>query len=315
MSVAVIQSMEGRDLPQRTEPCKAARRSSNPRFEVDGSGFQLETGPMPFLKRDEVELYYELSGDGLPVLLIQGIGVTGEGWRPQVSGLPAEFQMLTFDNRGIGRSQPCRGPLSIETMAVDALTLMDAIGWKSAHLVGHSMGGVIAQQIALDCPERVRSLSLLCTFGRGKDAARPTPWVIWMSLRTRLGSRPMRRRAFLEMLFPQSYLKTVDQTELARKVGLIVGRDLSDNPSIMFKQVQALGRHNALSQLGKLGSIPTLVISGRHDPIAKPAYGRVLAAAIPGAVYEEWPDASHGLIIQQAEALNRRLKEFWMSSN
>jgi len=177
------------------------------------------------------------------------------------------------------------------------------------------MGGVIAEQIALDCPDRVRSLSLLCTFGRGKDAARPTPWVIWMSLRTRLGSRPMRRRAFLEMLFPPSYLKTVDQAELARKVGLIVGRDLSDNPSIMFKQVQALGRHNAFNQLGNLGAIPTLVISGRHDPIAKPGYGRSLAAAIPGAVYEEWPEGSHGLIIQQAEVLNRRLKEFWINSN
>lgn len=270
---------------------------------------------MPLLKRDDVELYYELSGSGLPVLLIQGIGVTGEGWRPQVDGLAGEFQLLRFDNRGIGRSQPCSGPVSIEAMTADARAMMDGAGWKSAHVVGHSMGGVIAQQLALESPERVRSLSLLCTFGKGKDAARPTPWVIWMSLRTRVGPRAMRRRAFLEMLFPKSYLTTVDQADLAQKVGRIVGRDLSDNPPILLKQVQAMGRHNAFNKLGALGKIPALVISGRHDPIAKPEYGRGLAAAIPGAVFEEWPDASHAVIIQQAEALNRRLKEFWRHSD
>ncbi|HEY6170092.1 MAG TPA: alpha/beta fold hydrolase, partial [Verrucomicrobiae bacterium] len=143
---------------------------------------------MSLLKQSDVELHYELAGSGPPVLMIQGVGVTGEGWRPQVNGLAGEFQTLIFDNRGIGRSIPCRGPVSIETMATDAQALMDAAGWESAHVVGHSMGGVIAQQLALDAPKRVRSLSLLCTFARGKDGARLTPWVLWMTLRTRIGS-------------------------------------------------------------------------------------------------------------------------------
>ena len=125
------------------------------------------------LQRNQVDVHYELGGTihGPRLLFIQGVGVIGEGWRPQVLELNGYFQTLVFDNRGIGRSQPCRGPISIEAMADDARALLDEVGWESAHVIGHSMGGVIAQQLALDCPKRISSLSLLCTFLRGKDAA------------------------------------------------------------------------------------------------------------------------------------------------
>jgi 3-oxoadipate enol-lactonase len=102
---------------------------------------------MPALPGTEVSLYYELAGSGPPLLLIQGVGVSGECWRPQVSALTQHFQTLIFDNRGIARSVPCRGPITIEAMAQDAQALMDAAGWESAHVAGHSMGGVIAQQL------------------------------------------------------------------------------------------------------------------------------------------------------------------------
>src|SRR5262245_64910425 len=118
---------------------------------------------MPLLACPEVDLYYEVAGSGPPVLFIQGVGVIGAGWQPQVNGLKHRFQTLVFDNRGIGQSLPCHGPISIEAMAQDARVLLDTVGWASAHVVGHSMGGIIAQQLALDCPTRVRSLALLCT--------------------------------------------------------------------------------------------------------------------------------------------------------
>jgi pimeloyl-ACP methyl ester carboxylesterase len=109
------------------------------------------------------------------------------------------------------------------------------------------MGGVIAQQLALDCPQRVRSLSLLCTFARGKDAARLTPWVLWMTLRTRIGTRPMRRRAFLEMICPRSALQTADVGALAARFSKLIGRDLADQPPILMKQLMAMGRHDTHS--------------------------------------------------------------------
>ena len=145
------------------------------------------------------DLSYSVRGTGPAVLLIQGAGVHGSGWQPQVDELQDRYRCLSFDNRGIGRSQPIGSRLTIEQMADDALALMDAEGWESAHVVGHSMGGPIALQLALAARGRVKSLSLLCTFGRGRDVTSPSAWMIWMGLRTRCGTRRMRRLAFLEM--------------------------------------------------------------------------------------------------------------------
>ncbi len=260
-----------------------------------------------------VALHYELSGAeaGHRVLFIQGVGAAGEAWRPQVRDLEGEVRSLICDNRGVGRSQPCTGLISIEAMADDARALMDAAGWDSAHVVGHSMGGVIAQQLAFDCPTRVRSLSLLCTFARGKDAARPTPWVLWMTLRTRLGTRRMRRHAFLEMLVPKPELAGMDGDRVAAEVAALVGRDLADSPSILMRQLRALARHDGFARLGGLAGIPTLVISAEHDRIARREYGRELAKAIPGAVFEEIHGASHGVTIFHHAAISARLRRFF----
>jgi pimeloyl-ACP methyl ester carboxylesterase len=265
---------------------------------------------MATLKRRDVDLYCEVAGQGVPLLLIQGVGVVGEGWRPQVDALKHRFQTLIFDNRGIGKSTPCNGPISIEAMAEDARALMDGAGWESAHVIGHSMGGVIAQQLALDCPQRVRSLSLLCTFARGKDAARLTPWVLWMTLRTRIGTRRMRRRAFLEMICPQAALQTADTESLATRFAALIGRDLADQPPILMKQLMAMGRHDTCSRLSELRDIPTLVVSAEHDRIALPRYGQLLANAIPGAGLELLRDASHGVIIHRPDRINSLLTRF-----
>lgn len=269
---------------------------------------------MPTLRRPEVEIAYELSGSGTPVLLIHGVGVPGSAWQPQIDGLSADHALLSFDNRGLGRSQPCRGPITIETMAADALALINAAGWESAHVVGHSMGGLIAQQLAVQAPTRVRSLALLCTFFRGSEAARLTPWVLWMTLRTRLGSRASRRRAFLELLYPKKYLRASDPDELATRTGELLGRDLADQPAVAMKQVRAMAVHDLTHQLHELAPIPTLVVSAAHDPIARPLFGRRLAHRIPGAVYEEIPDASHGWPLQSAAQANTRLRAFFYAA-
>jgi pimeloyl-ACP methyl ester carboxylesterase len=270
---------------------------------------------MPKLTRPETVIAYETAGDGAPVLLIQGIGVTGSGWTPQVEALRGNFRTLVYDHRGLGGSRPCSGAITVEAMARDALALMDHLGWDSAHVVGHSMGGVIAQQLALDAPKRIRSLSLLCTFVRGKDGARPTPFVLWMTLRTRLGTRRMRRRAFLELILPKADLATEDTDALASRLVPILGRDLADNPPILIKQLRALGNHDVSARLGELAGIPTWVVSAECDPIAPPSQGRRLAAAIPGAAFDCFPGASHGLTLHRPELLNRGLENFLRRSD
>ncbi len=265
---------------------------------------------MAVLSRLDAAIAYEVTGRGVPILFIQGIGVAGTGWRPQVEALLQGHRCLTFDNRGLGASVPCTGPITVKAMADDARALMDAVGWDSAHIAGHSMGGSIALQLALDHPDRVRSLSLMCTFARGSDGARMRPWVLWMTLRTRLGTRRMKRHAFLEMLFPASYLAQQDRDVLAAKLAPLIGRDLATHPPILPRQLRALAKHDVFSRLSELGRIPTWVVSGKHDPIARPDSGQRLAEAIPGASFDLVQDASHGLPLHMTAWVNQRLRAF-----
>src|SRR6478752_9737116 len=119
---------------------------------------------MPIFRFEDCDLSYTVRGNGPPVLLIQGVGVQGDAWMPQTDDLAADFTCVTFDNRGMGRSQPAAVAITVEQMARDALAILDAAGIASAHVVGHSLGGVVALQLALSAPARVRSLALLCTF-------------------------------------------------------------------------------------------------------------------------------------------------------
>ena len=241
------------------------------------------------------------------MLLIQGVGVVGEGWRPQVDGLSSRFDLVTFDNRGIGASESGAGPLTIEGMARDALALMDALGIERFHAAGHSMGGVIAQQLALSSPLRVKSLAFLCTFSRGRQAARLTPDILAAGLRTRIGSRRMRRNAFLELVMPPSFLGDHDRDKLAEELRALFGHDLADQPPVVMQQLRAMARYDAMPRLAELSSIPVLVVSATHDRIALPRYGRELTDAIGGAHFVEIPDAGHGVTIQRAEEVNALL--------
>ncbi|MFL5386361.1 MAG: alpha/beta fold hydrolase [Longimicrobiaceae bacterium] len=254
-------------------------------------------------------LAYRVEGSGPPVVLIQGVGVAGSGWTPQVQALRAGFRCLTFDNRGMGASQPPGAAVSVRQMAEDALWLMAHLGWDSAHLVGHSLGGPVAMEVALARPERVRSLSLLCTLARGRDATRLTWRMLRLGLRSRIGPRRARRRAFLEMVMPPEALRGADRERLAAELAPLFGHDLADQPAVALKQLAALRAWDGSDRLGRLAAIPTLVMSAAHDPIAPPRFGRALAEAIPRARYVEFDDASHGLPIQHAGRVNALLSE------
>jgi len=271
---------------------------------------------MPFVETNGVRLSYEAVGPAQApaVLLIQGVGVGGEGWRPQLDGLKDAHRLVAFDNRGIGASTLGTDALSIEHMAADALAVMDAAGMGSAHVVGHSMGGVIAQQLALSAPQRVKSLSFLCTFSRGAEAMRMTWDKLVLGMRSYIGSRPSRRRAFVQMVMPDAYLASVDWEPLNQRLSQLFGRDLADQPAINMKQLRAMSRYDASARLRSLAELPTQVVSGALDRIALPAYGKALAAAIPGSRYIEIPDAGHAVPIQCAEKINTLLRDHFAAA-
>ena len=266
---------------------------------------------MPTLDTPGASLLYSRAGTGPPVLLIQGVGVIGNGWKPQVDGLKERFTLLSFDNRGMGASVVRDGRLTIEDMAADALAVMDAEGIERFHVAGHSMGGVIAQALALKTPSRVKSLAFLCTFARGKDGSTVTLAVLATALRMRIGTRATRRNAFLELIMPDRYLRQIDRAALAAQLEPLFGHDLAEQPPIVMKQLGAMSKYDAGAQLASLGSIPTLVVSAAEDRIAPPSTGRALATAIPGSKYVEMADAGHGLPIHRAVEVNARLAEHW----
>ena len=264
---------------------------------------------MPLLATSGARIRYERIGQGPAVLLIQGVGVVGGGWRPQVDALARRFEVFTFDNRGIGGSTRDEEALTVEAMAADGLGIMDAAGIDRFHLIGHSMGGVIAQAIALRAPERVRSLSLLCTFANGRDATALSLPMLVHGLRSRVGTRTMRRNGMLRMIMPAEYLRQADRRALHDELQQLFGRDLADQPPIVMTQLRALSAYDTTPRLRELGTIPTLVVSGAHDPISPPRLGRALAAAIAGARFVEFAQASHALPIQCADEVNTLLMD------
>jgi pimeloyl-ACP methyl ester carboxylesterase len=265
---------------------------------------------MPTLERNDAAIHYSLAGAGPPTLLIQGVGVIGAGWQPQVEVLREHFTCCSFDNRGIGKSTCVRPPDSIEQLAGDALALLDALGWARAHVVGHSMGGLIAEQLALEAPARVLSLSLLCTPASGRAGARPSPRVAWIGLRSHVGTRAMRRRAFVELVLPRvMWGDTARRDAWAERLAPLFGRDLADSPPIVMQQLRAMAKHDARARLPELAGIPTLVVSAREDPIAPPQAGASTAASIPGATHVVIEDASHGVPITHAPRINALLAD------
>jgi aminoacrylate hydrolase len=269
---------------------------------------------MPTINTPGASLLYSRSGEGPPVLLIQGVGVVGNGWMPQVDGLRGRFTLVSFDNRGIGASDNRDGRLTIEDMAADALAVLDAEGIDRVHVAGHSMGGVIAQALALQAPTRVKSLAFLCTFVKGKDGSKVTLPMLATALRMRIGTRAMRRNAFLELIMPGRYLQQIDRPALAARLETLFGHDLADQPSIVMKQLNAMSKYDAGARLRELGTIPTLIVSATEDRIASPATGRALASAIPGAKYVEIAEAGHGLPIHRPAETNALLAEHWMQA-
>jgi pimeloyl-ACP methyl ester carboxylesterase len=257
----------------------------------------------------DAQLSYVVEGRGPGVLLIQGVGVAGCGWQPQVEVLRRRFRTVTFDNRGIGASTRGSSPLSLEQMADDALAVADAAGLDRFHLVGHSMGGVIAQAVALRARSRVCSLALLCTFADGREGARMPPAMLLRALRTRVGTRAMRRRAMMNLIMPPGFITAANEAQWGDRLAGIFGRDLADPAPIAMAQLEAMRRFNATPELSALSGVPVLVMSGAHDLIARAPLGRALAGAIPGARYVEYRDAAHALPIQCADAVNELLLE------
>jgi aminoacrylate hydrolase len=260
------------------------------------------------LRRGAVTVAYSCQGRGPAVLFLQGAGLAGQAWRPQVNDLCRRFTTVTVDHRGVGGSSPAPGELTIEQMAEDALAVIDAEGIERFHVVGHGIGGLIAAHVAVAAPARVKSLALLCPPSGGAKAPRRSPGAVWRGLRARVGTRAMRRAGLLRLVMPRAYLQGVDVARLAGDLAALVGHDLADQPHIASRQLSAAARYDLTPHLRGLALIPALVASAAHDHLAPPRFGRALAARLAGR-FVVFPHAGHALTIQCARGVNVTLTQ------
>ena len=167
----------------------------------------------------------------------------------------------------------------------------------------------MAQFVAHKAPQRVRSLALLCTFATGAIPTRPAPRLLWIGMRSRVGTKRMRRNAFLQLVMPRALLQKADRAQLAAQLAELFGHDLADQPPIVLKQFSAMRRADARPYLTSI-AVPTLVLSARFDIIAPPYAGLELATGIRNARFIEIEDAAHGVTIQCADQVKQLLLEY-----
>jgi 3-oxoadipate enol-lactonase len=245
-----------------------------------------------------IELNYERAGAGEPLLLVQGMSANHLAWgRPFSSLLERDFDCIVFDNRGMGLSSPVTGPFTITEMAADTVGLLDVLEIETAHLLGISMGGMIAQELALAHPERLRSLSLGCTYcgGPGSQLMDPADFQglaeAWSS-----GDRDRVLRAMWELNLSPGFRadegRYAEFTEMAAK--------LPAPRETIELQVQAIFSHDTSARLPGL-STPTLVVHGTVDRVLGVANGRQIASLLPDARLEVFDDVGHMFWWEQPE--------------
>ena len=259
------------------------------------------------------QLSFSQVGDAGPkVLLIMGYGMRGEVWKPQIDELCKHCQVLFFDNRGIGESEAIASSISMLDMAKDALRVLEHNGWEQdIHLVGVSMGGMIAQEAALHAPERFASLSLIATHAGGRAAVLPPARGMVSALRMQLGPARKRSDALARLLYPKAYLRACDREQLTQRMRLQIGKRASK--ATMRSQFEAIRKHDTRARLAQLQR-PTLIVKPEQDILVRPSHSDELHRRIPGSTLMRIPEAGHGLIFQSAKQINRRLLEHFRSA-
>ncbi len=263
---------------------------------------------MPYLHLSDPDtsLAYQASGEsGSPVVLIMGLGFPATAWAPQLPALSAAHRVLTFDNRGVGQTRARPGFYRMELFADDVVALLDQLGWADAHLVGVSMGGMIAQATALRHRRRVRSLALICTHGGGFTASLSSPQALRWLLAAQLRGSDGRLAALQQILFSPSYRRATNRAELSRAMRPVLGR--RPNLSSTLSQLHAVWRFRAHSRLPRLDGLPTLIVQGKKDILIHPKQSEKLQRSIPGSRLVCFPQGAHGLTLELAGPLNRLL--------
>lgn len=258
---------------------------------------------MPYAENRGARIYWEEHGEGTDLLLVQGLGYSSEMWHRTIPVLARHHRVIAFDNRGVGRSDVPAGPYPIGLMASDTAAVMEAAGAARAHVFGISMGGYIAQELALAAPDRVRSLVLGCTSCGGPEAVLAEPEV----LEKLVARASMRAEEGIRVMIPYTYDESTPRERIEEDLAIRL-RTFPTSEGYLA-QLQGTTGWESCSRLAQL-TMPVLVIHGESDRLVPPANGRRLAAEIQGARLLMLPQASHIFFTDQPDVSHEAVVDF-----
>lgn len=259
---------------------------------------------MPLAKLNGIHISYQVEGEGEPLVMIMGFTASRIGWLPQRRFFRKYYRVITFDNRGAGKSDKPPGPYSTRMMADDTVELMGVLGIEKAHIVGLSMGGMIAQELAINYPRRVMKLVLAATYARQDETSGDTPELAkFLHLDPEKKASALIGLAFNKPFYRFSFgLLARIQTRFMAASGEVG----------IAGQSEACLKHDTVERLSSIKA-PTLVIVGTGDRIIRPVSSEVLAGKIPNAKLVRVEGASHYFSFEMKNIFNREVLNFLKS--
>ena len=265
---------------------------------------------MPVARVDDIDMYYEIEGEGEPLILIMGLGGDHFRWFRILPLLSQDYKVVTFDNRGVGKTDKPDISYTMEIMADDVAGLMDAIGIDKAHIFGISLGGMIAQNFALLHPGRIVSLMLGCTFCGGRHTVSNnnegnSPGVLDPSLIETM----LPEERVVEML-PALYSRQfIDNNPDFVNIQIEYAKNNPPDPVGYRRQLGAAGTHDTYDRLPEI-KLPTLVIAGDEDVLIPADNSRIIASRIPNAELVILEGMGHGFYTEANKETARILMDF-----
>ncbi len=245
---------------------------------------------MSLARVGEVELSYERAGSGPPLLAIMGMSGSSLSWgEPFLGSLRESFEVIAYDHRGVGESSRMEGPFTIADLARDAAGLLDALELDSAHVLGISMGGMVAQELALAHPERMLTLALGCTYCGGPGSSLASPAVAQRLVESlRSGDRAVALRTGWEICISPRFRN--DPELYDAHVAQVLQRPVAR--TVIMAQMQAIATHDTSARLPAL-RLPTLIVHGSADDLIPVQNAHVIAGHMPRACLEILDGAGH----------------------
>jgi pimeloyl-ACP methyl ester carboxylesterase len=257
---------------------------------------------MPKVRVNDIQIYYEVHGEGFPLIMIMGLGGNIDWWDPRmIRELSKRFKTVMFDNRGAGRTDVSDRKYSIKLFADDTAGLMDALGISRAHVLGISMGGMIAQELVLNYPKKVEKLVLCSTTCGGTKSVPPSEDVmgILMADGSTLSQKEVAKMTIPLILTEDFAKKNPDLVELMMQQML---KAPISNEAFM-QQLNAIMEFDTHDRLPHIRA-PTLVLHGKQDILVPPGNCSILAEAIPNAKHVYLGKSAHGLAEEMNEVIN-----------